>query len=63
MEMIPGWQARSLAGNDRGRVYVIKEDRGEYVFLLGPDNRVFRKNKKHIQVIKRTMNRYTGGNK
>lgn len=54
MEMIPGWMARSLAGNDKGRIYVIKEDCGEYVFLLEKNGNVFRKNKKHIQVIKRT---------
>ena len=33
MEMLAGWRAVSLAGNDKGRVYVIKEDCGEYVFL------------------------------
>ncbi len=53
MEMIPGWQARSLAGNDRGKVYVITEDRGEYVYLQKESGKTFRKNKKHIQVIKK----------
>lgn len=53
MEMIPGWMARSLAGNDRGNVYFIKEDRGSFVFLLREDGKVLRKNKKHIQVIKK----------
>lgn len=63
MEMIPGWMAKSLAGNDKGKLYVIKEDRGEYVFLLDPVGRTLRKNKKHIQVIKRkTMKCHTGGN-
>ena len=28
MEMLAGWRAVSLAGNDKGRVYVIKEDWG-----------------------------------
>ena len=51
--MNPGWMARSLAGNDKNKVYVIKEDRGEYVFLLDESGKIFRKNKKHIQIIKR----------
>ncbi|MEY8395647.1 hypothetical protein AALB64_12630 [Lachnospiraceae bacterium 45-P1] len=53
MEMHPGWRVKSLAGNDRGRIYVIKEDSPSYVFLLGPNGRTLRKNKKHVQVIKR----------
>ena len=53
MIMNPGWKARSLAGNDKNIVYVIKEDHGEYVFLLDESGNVFRKNKKHIQVIKK----------
>lgn len=53
MEMNPGWQAKSLAGNDKGKVYVITRDSGEYVFLLSETGKEFRKNKKHIQVIKR----------
>lgn len=54
MEMNPGWLARSLAGNDKGHIYVIKEDCREYVFLLDEKGKTFRKNKKHIQVIKKT---------
>ncbi len=53
MEMRPGWMARSLAGNDKGRIYVIKEDGPRYVFLLDGNGRTLRKNKKHVQVIKR----------
>lgn len=53
MELNPGWKAKSLAGNDKGRIYVIKEDCGEYAFLLNESGKVFRKNKKHIQLIKR----------
>ncbi len=52
MELNPGWKARSMAGNDRGKIYVIKEDLGEYVLLIREDGNVLRKNKKHIQVIK-----------
>lgn len=52
MELIPGWQAKSLAGNDKGRIYIIQADCGEYVFLIRGDGKELRKNKKHIQVIK-----------
>ena len=52
MELNPGWKARSLAGNDKGKIYVIKEDCGEYAFLVREDGKLLRKNKKHIQVIK-----------
>lgn len=54
MEMKPGFLAKSLAGNDKGMIYVIKEDCGEYIILLGQDERQLRKNKKHVQLIKRT---------
>ena len=50
MEMRPGWMARSLAGNDKGRIYVIKEDGPRYVFLLDGNGRTLRKNKKHVQI-------------
>ena len=52
MELKSGWQARSMAGNDREKLYVIKEDLGEYVLLVREDGKMLRKNKKHIQVIK-----------
>mgnify|MGYP003316414451 FL=1 len=54
MELRSGWQARVLAGNDKGKTYVLNEDCGEYVFLIREDGKKLRKNKKHIQVIKRT---------
>lgn len=54
MELIPGWQARSLAGNDKGKIYIIIEDCGEYAFLIREDGKMLRKNKKHIQIIKET---------
>ncbi len=53
MKMEQGFLAKSLAGNDKGRIYVIKEDAGAYVFLLDESGRRLRKNKKHIQVIKK----------
>lgn len=59
MEMTAGWQARSLAGNDRGRLYVIEQDCGEYVSLLDQNGKRLRKNKKHIQVIKKTKEEVT----
>ena len=52
MELKPGWRASVLAGNDRGKTYIIQEDLGEYVILIREDGKMLRKNKKHIQVIK-----------
>ena len=52
MELNPGWKASVKAGNDKGNIYVIKEDCGRYAVLIGEDGKVLRKNKKHIQVIK-----------
>ena len=59
MEMKPGFLARSLAGNDKGAVYEIQEDLGTHVLLLGPAGRPFKKNKKHVQLIKKTKESYT----
>ena len=59
MEMKPGFLARSLAGNDKGAVYEIQEDLGTHVLLLGPADRPFKKNKKHVQLIKKTKESYT----
>ena len=56
MELRSGWQARVLAGNDKGKIYVIKEDLGEYAFLVREDGKLLRKNKKHIQVMKHNRN-------
>lgn len=53
MEIKPGFYAKSLAGNDKGRIYAVKKDEGRFVLLNGGDGRVLRKNKKHIQVIKK----------
>ena len=35
MEMLAGWRAVSLAGNDKGRVYVIKEELRGICFPVG----------------------------
>ncbi len=53
MELKPGWKASVKAGNDKGSVYAILEDCGEYAKLVREDGKVLRKNKKHIQVIKK----------
>ena len=50
MEMTPGFLARSIAGNDKDKIYVISEDLGTYVSLLAEKGRVLRKNKKHVQI-------------
>lgn len=50
-----GALAKSLAGHDKGDLFVIIEETREYVFLVDGKFRPFgkpkRKNKKHIQVI------------
>lgn len=53
MEMKPGWHAKVKTGSDKGLIGVIKEDCGTYAVLLREDGNVLRKNKKHIQVIKK----------
>lgn len=50
-----GAMAKSLAGHDKGEVFVIIKDIEEYVFLvdgkLRPVEKPKRKNRKHIQII------------
>lgn len=50
----PGCLAKSLAGRDKGRLYVMIRDAGEYVILTDGDIRTVtrpkRKNKKHVQL-------------
>ncbi len=54
---MPGMLAVSKAGRDRGSLYVIIEEAGEYVYLDDGRNRTIsrpkRKNRKHIQIIKK----------
>ena len=54
---MPGMLAVSKAGRDRGSLYVIIEEAGEYVYLAYGRNRTIsrpkRKNRKHIQIIKK----------
>ena len=56
--MKPGFLARSMAGNDKGRLYTVEEDMGRHVLLSGPEGRLFKKNKKHVQLIKKTKETY-----
>lgn len=53
MKMKPGWQAKVKNGSDKGMIGVITEDCDMYAVLLREDGKVLRKNKKHIQVIKK----------
>ena len=57
MEMTPGFLARSLAVIDTYKIFVISEDLGTYVYLLAENGRVLRKNKKHVQIIKKRNRR------
>lgn len=51
-----GFLAYSLAGHDKGKIYFIIKEEGDYVYvsdgLARPLDKLKRKNKKHIQVIK-----------
>ena len=63
-----GMLAVSRAGHDRGTTYVIIGEEDEYVYLADGQTRTVdrpkRKNKKHIQVIKKVqMDQTSGGNK
>lgn len=55
-----GALARTLAGHDKGQIFVIIQEDGEYVFLADGKGRPVkepkRKNKKHIQVILKGLN-------
>mgnify|MGYP002512836363 CR=1 FL=1 len=55
MEYKAGTICESLAGHDRGELFVIIEEQREYVFLVNGDSRPLakpkKKKKKHIQVI------------
>ena len=63
-----GMLAVSRAGHDRETTYVIIGEEDEYVYLADGQTRTVdrpkRKNKKHIQVIKKVqMDQTSGGNK
>ncbi len=60
MELKPGMLARSKAGRDKDCIYVIRSVNDEYVYLgdtsEGECRRSKKKNRKHIQVIKKIKN-------
>ncbi len=56
-----GYLAYSLLGHDKGKVYLIVQEDKDFVYLADGDVRTIaqpkKKNKKHIQVIKKTGRR------
>lgn len=56
-----GYLAYSLSGHDKGKVYLIIEEDGDYVYLADGDvrttDKLKKKNRKHIQVIKKAGKR------
>ncbi|MGN0157369.1 MAG: KOW domain-containing RNA-binding protein [Lachnospiraceae bacterium] len=54
-----GMMAFSLAGHDKGKIYIIIEETQEYVYLsdgdIRPKENPKKKRKKHIQIIKKGM--------
>lgn len=54
MEYEPGSLAKSLAGHDKGQLYIILKAVGEYVYLTDGNKRTVnhpkRKKKKHVQL-------------
>ncbi len=55
-----GYMAVSRAGHDQGKIYFIIGEDGDYVYLVDGKGKDFdhpkKKNKKHIQVIKKFEN-------
>lgn len=49
----------SKAGHDKDKIYIIIEETGEYVYMsdgdLKPKDKPKKKSKKHIQIIKKTV--------
>lgn len=56
-----GYLAYSLSGHDKGRIYLIMREENDYVYLSDGDvrtvERLKKKNKKHIQIIRKTGRR------
>lgn len=54
-----GWMAKSLAGHDKDKIYIIIEETKEYVWLCDGDLRKLenpkRKKNKHVQLIKKNL--------
>ena len=53
-EIVPGMTARSLAGHDKGGLFVILRTEGEYLWLcdgkLRPVEKPKKKKRKHVQI-------------
>ncbi len=54
LEVKRGYFVQSLAGHDKGKIYIIEEIKGEYVYLVDGKYKLLdspkKKNKKHIQI-------------
>lgn len=59
LEYKPGCLARSLAGHDKDRYFIILKEDGEYVALADGKSKTVgapkRKKKKHIQLVKEPL--------
>lgn len=55
-----GMMARSKAGHDKMKIYIITKECGEYIYLsdgfLKPVAKPKKKSKKHVQIIKEPVN-------
>lgn len=54
-----GLLAYSLAGHDKGKIYFVTKEEGDYLWLVDGNSRPLenpkKKNKKHIQIIKKDI--------
>lgn len=54
LETKRGYFVQSLAGHDKGKIYIIEDIKGEYVYLVDGKYKLLdspkKKNKKHIQI-------------
>lgn len=55
LELKRGYFVQSLAGHDKGKIYIINDVKGEYVYLVDGKYKLLnspkKKKKKHIQII------------
>lgn len=62
-----GMLAESKSGHDKGQIYVIIKEDKEYVYLsdgrLKPLDKLKKKNKKHIQIILKSVSSILGSEK
>lgn len=61
-----GLLAYSLAGHDKGKIYFIINEERDYLLLVDGETRPLenpkKKNKKHVQIIKRNISEALDGN-